>query len=445
MNVLEALIGEFRERPLPTVTMRDVPVPEIPGMANVFIGMRRSGKTYLMFQQMQRLLDEGVDRRRIFYLNLEDDRLQAPGLEMLGEALETFYRASPEARTQGAYLFFDEIQVVPGWSRFARRVLDTESARLFLSGSSAKLLSTEVATEFRGRGAAVEVLPFSFAESARHAGVPLPQRPVGSRSRSHLEAHMRTYLEVGGFPAVQRVDYATRIGTLQDYVELVVVRDVIERHGGASPHAARWFALSLLRQTGRLFSVNKTHQTMRSQGIEVGKNTLHALLGHLTDAYMLATVSVFKASHAERLRAPRKVYAIDPGLALAVSVAAAQDVGARLETAVYAEIRRRMGRMREGSISYYLTGDGGEVDFVVGDAEAGHARELIQVCADLSEPTTRECEFRALETAMAELGVDCATVVTLNEEDTVELESGTVEIVPAWKWMTEAYSPMLAR
>ncbi|MDP2181981.1 MAG: ATP-binding protein [Actinomycetota bacterium] len=434
MNALETLIGQFQERPLPDLTTRDIVLPEVPNTASVLVGMRRSGKTYLLFQEMKRLVESGVDKRRMLYLNLEDDRLGRPTLETLSEALETFYRHEPQAREAGAFLFFDEIQVVDGWSRFARRVLDTEEARLFVSGSSAKLLSTEVATEFRGRGAAVEVLPFSFQESARHVGIAFGDEPVGPRRRSLLEAHLDRYLEVGGFPAVQGLEYPERVRTLQDYVELVVVRDVIERHGGASPSSARWFALSLLRQTGSLFSVNKTYQSMRSLGIEVGKNTLHALLDHLTDAYLVSPVSAFRVSHSERVRLPRKIYAIDPGLALAVSVAAAENVGARLETAVYVELRRRLGRLRDGAISYYVTQSGHEVDFVIGDVEAGTSRELVQVCAEPGSEATLLRETRALGEAMSELGLGSATMVSLRAEDSIGIGPGTVEIVPAWKW-----------
>lgn len=437
MNAIETLIVDFQERPLPDFTPRSRSLPELPNMADVLIGMRRSGKTYLMFQEMDRLVASGVDKRRLLYLNLEDDRLGQPTTQSLDEAIETFFRMSPNARSEGAYLFFDEIQVVPEWSRFARRILDTETARLYLSGSSAKLLSTEVATEFRGRGHAVDVLPFSFTESARHAGIEVPTEPVGARTRSQLAAHLMRYLEVGGFPAVQDLEYTERIRTLQDYVELVVVRDVLERHGGVSPLAARIFALGLIRQTGMLFTVNKTYNTLRSQGIEVGKNTLHALLDHLSDAFLVSAVSVFRVSHAERQRLPRKMYAIDPGLALATSVAVAENVGARLETAVYVELRRRLGRLREGAISYYLTSDGHEVDFVLGDVfEGGAARELVQVCADVAEPSTLERETRALMQAMQETGLDRATIVTLGRAQVVQTSAGMIDIVPAWQWLS---------
>jgi predicted AAA+ superfamily ATPase len=180
MDAIEQLIADFRERPLPAVSPRLTVLPDASNMARVIVGMRRSGKTYLLYQEMQRLIAAGVDRGRILYVNFEDDRLQPLGPDVLDRTLETFYRLSPSARSEGAHLFLDEIQSVDGWSRFARRVLDTESARLYLSGSSAKMLSTEVATEFRGRGFAVELLPLSFAEALLFSATPLPTA-IGGR------------------------------------------------------------------------------------------------------------------------------------------------------------------------------------------------------------------------------------------------------------------------
>ena len=196
----------------------------------------------------------------------------------------------PSAREQGAFLFFDGIQAVPGWSRFLRRVLDAERVRVYVSGSSAKLLSREVSTELRGRGHAVEMLPFSFGETVRHAGVALPSSLPGAQMRSRLEALFSRYLDVGGFPAVQELDEPTRVQTLQDYVELVLLRDIIERHRMSNVVAARSFVRAVLQSSARLFTVNKTHHALRSQGIEVGKDTLHALLGHLEDAFLAFAV-----------------------------------------------------------------------------------------------------------------------------------------------------------
>ena len=349
--------------------------------------------------------------------------------------LETFARMHPATREDGAYLFLDEIQAVPGWARFARRVLDTERVRLHITGSSAKMLSTDVATEFRGRGLAVDVWPFSFGEFARHLGESAADdRHRGAAGRSKLEALFLQYLRTGGFPGVAAMDERERVQTLQDYVELVVVRDTVERHRLANVPAVRAFILTLVQSTGKRFSVNKTYRDLKSRGVEVGKDLLHAVLGHAADACLAFTVGVFSRFVRERAVRPRKVYAIDPGLAGAVSLATTRDTGARLETAVYLELRRRLGRARDGAIPYYLTRGGREVDFLVGDAEQGEATAMTQVCADLSDKATRERELRALDEAMAELRLNTATLVTLHDTGEERLPGGTVHIVPAWRW-----------
>jgi len=435
MTDLATLIAEYQQRALPTLTLRDTPLPRIAGMADVVVGVRRCGKTWRLYQEMQRLRDEdSVPADHILYLNLEDDRLQPADVTLLQEALETFYRMAPAAREQESFLFFDEVQAVPGWSRFLRRVLDTERARVYASGSSAKLLSREVSTEFRGRGHAVEVLPFSFAEAVRHGGVTVPDSLPGAELRSRLESLYRRYLDVGGFPAVQELDEPTRVQTLQDYVELVLLRDIIERHHISNVVAARWFVRAVLQSSSRLLSVNKTYGALRSQGIEVGKDTLYALLGHLEDAFLAFPVVRFSASLRTREAGPRKIYCVDPGLAWAVAHISTLDVGLRLENAVYLELRRRSAGSREGSISRYVTSGGHEVDFVVGVPEELAAAQLIQVCADVTAGDTREREIRAVTEAMAELRLSTALIVTLHDREQIEVPAGTIEVVPAWQW-----------
>lgn len=438
MNTADFLIPEFYESPIPEGSPRFISVPATPGKPSVVIGMRRVGKTYLMYQRMRELDASGVDKRDLLYANFEDDRLQpaAPGL--LNELLEAFYRSNPDARRRGAYLFLDEIQMVPEWPRFVRRVLDTEQVEIMVSGSSAKLLHTEVATELRGRGIAVEVFPYSFAESAVANGVPVPTRlPPGPKTRSQLEAHLDRYLAVGGFPEVQAMPPAERIQTLQDYVELVLLRDVIERHRVENATAARAFARLLLQSPARAFSVNKTHGDLRSRGLAVSKDLLHALLDHFQDAYLVFAIPVFKKSLRAQATNPRKLYAIDPGLGAAMSHVTATDVGARLENAVFLELRRRNGRLLQGQVSYYLTSSGHEVDFVVGDLFDQRAGRLLQVCASLAEPATRTREVRALTEAMIETGLRTAEIVTLHEEETISTDAGEITVVPAWRWFLQ--------
>ena len=435
MDTIEQLIADFQERPLPKVSQRLTSLSYASTMAQVVIGMRRAGKTYLLFQEMHRLIAEGIDKRRLLYINFEDDRLQPPDPDILDRALETFYRMNPQARSEGAYLFLDEIQAVEGWSRFARRVLDTETAHLFVSGSSAKMLSTEVATEFRGRSFAVELLPLSFAEALLYSATELPTSAPGSRLRSQLEAAFTDYLRTGGFPDVQNLDEAARIQTLQDYVQLVLLRDIIDRHEVRNVHAVRYFALSLLQSAGSLTSVNKLANDLKSRGIAVGRDTLYALLDYFTDAFLLFTIPVFDRSLRAREANLKKVYAVDPGLQFAVAPAGVSNLGARLENAVYLELRRRLRGTRDGVISYYSTGAGHEVDFIVGDPDVGQPSQLVQVCADMSKADTREREIRSLEEAMGETGISESTVVTMHDSEEISVAAGVIHVVPAWSWM----------
>jgi hypothetical protein len=438
MANLDFLIAEFQEAALPALTPRDIDLPAVPRKANVILGVRRAGKTFLLYQEIRRLLDAGVDRRDVLYANFEDDRLHPAGPDLPAALLEAFYRFNPAARRRTAYLFLDEIQMVPGWPRFVRRVLDTENARVYLTGSSAKLLHAEVATELRGRGLAVEVFPFSFAESNAAAGVGRPATmPPGPKRRSELERRLLTYLDVGGFPEVQSLGLRERVQTLQDYVELVLLRDVVERHRVENVPAARAFTRSLLQSPGRRFTVNKVHADLRSRGLQVSKDTLHALLDHVQDAYLAFTAPIFNRSARVRATNPRKVYVVDSGLAWAMSHVTAADIGARLENVVFLELRRRHGRLLQGEISYYLTASGREVDFALGDLHEQRVGRLVQACATLADPATRAREVEALAEAMAETGLAEADIVTLHEDARIETPAGAIRVVPAWRWLLE--------
>ncbi|MDZ4169704.1 MAG: ATP-binding protein [Coriobacteriia bacterium] len=430
---LELLLQAQGSMPLPELTARDVYVPELPNMATAFVGMRRVGKSYLMAQEIGRLLDAGVPRTSILWLNLEDDRLGAVTTGILNDALEWLFRTGPRRYEQTAHLFLDEVQAVPEWERFVLRVINTENIRVRLTGSSAKLLSTEVATELRGRSTAVEVLPFSFREYLRHRGLE-PETAVlpGAAQRSALERALELYLVEGGFPAVQDMSGIDRRRTLQDYVDLVVYRDVANRWGATNRVALAWMVSHLLSNFARDFSVNRMLNDLKSQGVKVGEDTLRAYLGHLIDARLVHAVGIRRASYRARQVNPRKIYAVDPGLAAATAHPSAEDTGYLLENAVYLDLRRRYSRLHEEAVSYYSDSDG-SADFVV-DTDASEPL-IVQVCASLSDARTRARELRGAEAAMRGTGAAFATVVTLTESGEYETPAGPVRVIPAWRWL----------
>lgn len=433
--VVDRLLAEQHERPLPAVVPREVRLPDVEGKADALVGMRRSGKTYRLFGEMHALLERGVPRDRTLYLNLEDDRLGGVDLPTLDRVLEAFYRRAPASRVEGAWLFLDEVQIVPGWERFARRVLDTERVRLFVTGSSARQLSQEVATAFRGRALTVEVLPYSVREAARADGLPVDGSwPPGAARRSRLEAFVLDYLWRGGFPGVRALHPFDRVQALQEYVDLVVLRDVGERHGATNLPVLRELVAALFASNANGFSVSRLHGALVSQGWQVGKATLLAYLAHVVDAFLFFLLPLRTRSARQRAVNPRKVYAVDPGLAGAMRRAGAEDRGAALENAVYLDLRHRYGRLSDSVLSWVKTATGREVDFAIDDPVAGGPPRLIQVCAHLDDPATRQGELAGLREAMAQCGSRDATIVTLDRPERVETDAGVVSVVPAWEW-----------
>ena len=242
-----------------------------------------------------------------------------------------------------------------------------------------------------------------------------------------LESRLMAYLDVGGFPEVQSLDRSMRIRVLQSYLDVVILRDIVERHRVAGVVALRHMIRHLIGHPACMFTVNRFHGDLRSRQIPVGKDTLHEYLDHLCDAYLFFPVYIH--THSERVRQvnPRKMYAIDTGLVRACSLSPEADTGHLLENLVFLELRRR-GR----SMEYYRTDSGKEVDFLVTDPDEGVT--LVQVCSDPTSRGTREREIGALAEAMSELGHESATLVTLVDSESVDVDAGTIRIVPASRW-----------
>ncbi len=432
IELIEELVADFERRRWPELTPRQLHLPRLPRKIDVVVGMRRSGKTWFLYQQLRSHEAAGVGRDRLLYLDFEDERLT--GLESAGlrHIVDVFYRRYPASREQTCWFYFDEIQNVPGWERFLRRLIDTENVVVTVSGSSAKLLGREIATSLRGRSLTSELLPFSFGEVLAHTGIDLPSRwPPPASLRSRLENQLDRYLEIGGFPEIQALNLELRRKVLRDYVDVVLFRDVAERHQVVNLAALRQLQRSLLARPAHRFSIHRLHNDLRSQGIRVGKDSLHQYLAHLEDAFLIFTMEVASPSVRARRVNPRKCYWIDPGLAILTSLRPSADLGHRLENMIYLELRRR-----GCSLAYVQTAGGYEVDFLVELPDG--SRELMQVTADLTAAKTRRRELRALGEAMEEHEVNAATVITMGEAEALEIGGRPVAVVPAWRWLLES-------
>jgi uncharacterized protein len=417
----------------PPLTRRDIRLPAVRGKALAVIGMRRSGKTTFLWQCLAERLKKGSPRESLLYLNFEDERLVGMNASDLSWLVEEYFRLHPQMRDPAtATFFFDEIQTVGGWEPFVRRLLDTERVELFLSGSSARLLSREVATAMRGRSLEVLVHPFSFRECLRHmdAEPMLPWERLTKAVHSDLDHRLSAYLLDGGFPEALGATNRDHGALLRSYVDVAVLRDVIERYEVSNPVVLRWMQRHLLANAAAAFSVQKFYNDLRSQGIPVGKDTLHAYLGYLEDAFLIRTIALHTGSERQRMVNPRKAYPVDPGLIPLYERTGRPNLGHALETAVLVELERR-GQ----EAAYVRTKEGFEVDFLA--TAPREESELIQVCTDLSDPATREREVRALEAASKELPEARPLLLTLDSTPPRPSLPTPLQWKPASAWLLD--------
>ncbi|MDI6771408.1 MAG: ATP-binding protein [bacterium] len=428
--LLEKLNAALAPAPPAQLTRRDARLPAVAGKVHAVIGMRRAGKTTFLLQ----LLAErraSLPPERALFVSFDDDRLAELPLEQLGLLLEEYYRRFPELRgRERVHWFLDEIQLVPGWERFVRRVIDSELAEIVVSGSSARMLSREVHTSLRGRGMETVIGPFSFREFLRHRGEEPGREPARwtSAERSLIEKRLRQYLVEGGFPEAQGLAPSVRFELLQGYVDTVLFRDVVERYGVSQVAALRWLVRQCLRNPAGAFSVHRLHRDLKAQGHGVAKDAVHAMFGHLLDAFLISAVPLATDSERRRNSNPRKVYPVDPGLIGAFDAAGRANPGHALETVVANELGRRRAQ-----VGYVKTGEGHEVDFHVRHLAGGEG--LVQVCADPSDRATMARELRALEEAAREHRRAKRWLLVLTRDQVPAVTAPGVVVQPAYEWL----------
>ncbi len=429
-TIIQSILLDFQEAPLETGISRRLYIEPVHGKAAVCIGVRRSGKSTCLFQIIQRLQDSGVSRQNILYLNFFDDRLHDLRSDNLGLITEAYYAIYPEKKnTETVYCFFDEIQAIPGWEPFVDRLMRTEKCEIYLTGSSARMLSKEIATQMRGRALSWEIFPFSFREFLDYKGIKY-KGILSTRNRLLVQKAFNEYWETGGFPEVAGLSQALRIKTHQEYFHTILFRDLIERHNVSHPRAVSDLAHRLVDNTASLYSINGLTGYLKSLGHKVPKSAAADYLEWFEDAYFLFTVRVFDASFTRSNANPKKIYCIDHALITSVSSGILLNSGHLLENLVFTALRRL-----HTEIFYYRTKNGREVDFII--PIRGQPKMLLQVCESLIEPKTRKREIGALEEAMTELALKTGVIVTQNENEHIDLESGAVEVLPIWRFLLD--------
>lgn len=429
-QIIQDKVLASAEAALPELTRRDTALPSVKNKAIAVIGMRRAGKTSYLYQCRADLVAAGRTPSRLIYFNFEDERLSGFGANQLHLIPDNHLRLFPEPTNESVTFFLDEIQTVTGWETFVRRLLDTPGYEIFLSGSSAKLLSREIATSMRGRAWEITIHPFSFREFLRHHGIVIPKDPAAltRRQATALDHQFARYLEIGGFPEAQDLSAPEMRQLLQSYIDVLLLRDVIERHQVANIIALRWLVRRLLSSPSGLFSVTKFAADMKSQGIAVSRETLYNYLSHIEDAFLLHTIPVATDSEKRRQVNPRKIYPTDTALIPVFDRSGKPNTGHLLETSVFIELSRR-----QAEIAYVKTPGDYEVDFLARHPD--NSETLIQVCTSIDDPKTRAREIRALKDAANGYPRAKKLILTLESRLPFPPVPPTIQVMPAWQWM----------
>lgn len=251
IDTLNEIILDYQEQNLYTGIKRHIRLQTVPNKATITIGVWRCGKSTLLYQIIEEKLKQGVDKENILYLNFFDDRLTEIRNSRLNLVLEAYYSLFPGKKGEKIYCFFDELQECSDWEPFVDRILRTENTEVYITGSSAKLLSKEIATHMRGRSLTWELFPFSFKEFLDYHDA--PYNKLSSENKYRIKNLFEKYISTGGFPEVFPADSITRIMIHQEYYKAILHRDITERFDAIHPKAVIQAAYRLINSVSTLY------------------------------------------------------------------------------------------------------------------------------------------------------------------------------------------------
>jgi len=424
---IKTLIAEWLEtKSLPDMVEREANVVDIDQLSSILaiVGPRRSGKTWFMYQLIKRLLDKGLEKKEILFIDFEDYRLIGIQPEEIDAILSAFYQLT---NRYPDYLFFDEIQNLPNWSRVLRTLHNQNRYKIVVSGSNSKLLSREIATELRGRYEDLLMLPFSFSELLKYKNISYDKSTFYTPRKGALLQVFDDYLREGGFPEViKKESHAEKNSLLQSYYQTLFYKDLLERYRIRSKNLLEFMMQYCLDIMGDLFSISRFADGMSAADMPASKKTISNYLHHLQEAFFLIANEKFDFSPRKRLMNPKKIYLLDSGFS-ALSVNFSENKGKFLENVVAVQLFRNREEM------YYHRKER-ECDFLI--KRGNKIDKAIQVCWEINEGN-RKRELSGLAEAMRVLKIEKGLILTYNQEGIEELEGHKIPIMPTYQWLLE--------
>ena len=420
----------MRQAEFPTdLKKRENQLPVNEGKIVTIPGVRRCGKTSRMETVVNDLLAAGVERERVLWMSFDDERLVRMTSDDLDQIIEAYREMFPDMEMSSVYMFFDEIQLIEGWEYFVMRLYKHYSKNIYISGSNATMLGSELKSVLRGWPEEEETLPLSFKEYCGFKGI---------KTDSWLEsdiAKLRNaffeYNNEGGFPEVVLTQNPLqKVKRLQTYFDTMLLKDLVEHYGLSNIEVLRYYLKRIMENLTKPTSIRAIHGDIKSRGLKVSKDDLYDWANHACDIFMFLRVPNYSKSLQKIESSQPKYYCIDNGLRDAVLLPMSGDDGKKLENTVFLHLYRQ--RTPVDRIFYYQ--GKGECDFVV---QSGmEIKRLIQVTWDMRDEETRRREIKGLVEAAAATGCDNLFIITSDSNEEIKLDNGMViHVLPAWRWL----------
>jgi len=414
------IIREYHDFEFPKTISRDLKIPETDKIISI-VGSRRAGKTFYFYQLIINLLKNGTPKENILYINFEDDRLLPLEFDELNDLIEAYYELYPDLKKQKKYFFFDEIQNIKNWEIFIRRIYDKEKIKIYVTGSSSKLLSKEIATSLRGRTLTFNLFPLSFCEFLRFKNINLEKNYEYSSQRYKIKNIFEEYLNYGGFPEVV-LSEKLKQETLSDYYEMFIYRDLVERFSIRNTRLLKILTKYLITNISSIFSINSYYNTTKKE-MKVSKETILEYISHLSDINLIYLIPIFSYSLKVQQVNPSKTYCIDTGLRNAVALKFSKDTGRLAENIVYVELKRR------GKEIFYWKNKQ-EIDLIVKERD-----KLIAINVNYTDKI-KDRELSGLKEFENKYKSKINKLIILSKN--IEEKKENVEIIPIWKWLLES-------
>jgi predicted AAA+ superfamily ATPase len=423
-ELIKTILTDNQARALPMRWNRSLEIPTGLDKIVSLTGARRSGKTYMLYNQIEKLLQQGVPKEHIVFINFEDERIPFR-CDELDIILQSYRELFPGVDVSQCYFFFDEIQEAPQWEKFVARIYETISKHIYITGSNATLLSREIASSLRGRTLNFEVYPLSFHE---YRAIHHPSININTSSgQGKMQSLFQSFIHQGGFPEIIGKDENIRIKILQEYFNVMVLRDLIQRYDISQTAALRYFCKRVISSSACDFSVHKVYLELKSQGYKISKNTLYDFQSYTESIFLNHCLDKFDESVIKTEFSRKRTYVIDQGLGTALDFKLSQDMGRLLENTVYLEL------IKHGKSIAYSIQDQTECDFVIKGNTT--IQEAIQVAVHLDDPSTKNREIRGLINTCKRYHLNKGTILCMDRDEEFIENDIFIQVISAWRYL----------